>query len=210
MFEDSILIKGDKSGLNLVVNMEKFKDFDEMLEKLIERLSIGRKFYKGSTIKFTSQLKYVDETEKQRLKEVLFDEFLIKDCIFEDSLEKTTKAFLGIYEGKTKFIRKTIRGGQVVDYPGNLVVIGDVNSGCELSAGGNIIVIGTIRGHVHAGSNGNTKAIVAAFVLQPEILEIASIVTRSPEDDVKPRFPEVARIKDGIIIVEPYLPNKYI
>ncbi|HEY8803943.1 MAG TPA: septum site-determining protein MinC, partial [Clostridium sp.] len=36
------------------------------------------------------------------------------------------------------------------------------------------------------------------------------IITRSPEDEVKPQYPEVAKIKNGNIIVEPYLANKYI
>lgn len=210
MFDDSILVKGNKDGLNVVINMERFKNFDEMLEKLVARLSKGKKFYKGSTIKITSQLKYISENETQVLKKVLCDEFLIKNCTFDDTAQKAAKVFSGIYEGKTKFIRRTIRSGQVINYPGNLVIIGDVNSGSEVYAEGNIIVVGTLRGHVHAGSGGNSKAIVAAFILQPEILQIAGIVTRSPEDNIKPRYPEVAKIKDDMIIVEPYLPNKYI
>jgi len=30
------------------------------------------------------------------------------------------------------------------------------------------------------------------------------------KDEVKPQYPEVAKIKNGNIIVEPYLANKYI
>jgi septum site-determining protein MinC len=52
--------------------------------------------------------------------------------------------------------------------------------------------------------------LVAAFYLQPEILQIANIMTRSPEDSVKPQYPEVAKVKGDTIIVEPYLPNKFI
>ncbi|MDU1854859.1 MAG: septum site-determining protein MinC, partial [Clostridium baratii] len=65
-------------------------------------------------------------------------------------------------------------------------------------------------GNVSAGANGNTKAIIAAFSLQPEILKISNIVTLSPDDSEEPEYPEVAKVKDGAIIVEPYLPNKYI
>lgn len=210
MFNDGIIVKGNKEGLNVVINMKKFKDFDEMLEKLKERLSRGKRFYKGSTIKITSQLKYINEDDIKVLKKVLSDEFLIKNCIFSDlNMPKASKTFSGIYEGRTKFIRKTIRSGQIVNYSGNLVIIGDVNPGSEVYAEGNVIVIGKLRGNVHAGLGGNSKAIVAAFVLQPEILEIAGIVTRSPEDNIKPHYPEVAKVKDDMIIVEPYSPNKY-
>ena len=52
---------------------------------------------------------------------------------------------------------------------------------------------------------GNKKAIISAFNLQPEILQIADIVTIAPEDGVKPSYPELAKVKDNNIVVEPYL-----
>lgn len=210
MVTDKIIIKGNKEGLNVVINMNHFSDFDDMLESLVEKLAQGRKFYKGSTLKITTELKYINERESRKLKEILFDEFLISDCIFQNIEDSTVKVFTGIYEGKTKFLRKTIRSGQSINYPGNVVIIGDVNPGAEIYAAGNIIVIGTLRGLVHAGTNGNEKAIIAAVKLEPQILQIGNIVTRSPEDEVKPQYPEVAKIKNGNIIVEPYLANKYI
>lgn len=210
MGEDSIIVKGNKEGLNVVINMNMFKDFTDMLEALVSRLSSGKKFYKGSTVKITIQLKLLNEKEASKLKDILFDEFLIKDCIFEDKIEKVSKVFQGIYEGKTKFIKSTIRGGQKIDYPGNVVIIGDVNPGAEVCASGNIIVLGSLRGFAYAGFDGNEEAFIAAFALQPEILKISEVVARAPEDATKPQYPEVARIKEGTIIVEPYLPNKYI
>ncbi|EET85650.1 Septum formation inhibitor MinC [Clostridium carboxidivorans P7] len=107
-------------------------------------------------------------------------------------------------------MRRTVRSGQIINYPGNIVIIGDVNAGSEIYADGNIIVLGALKGYAHAGFGGNSKAIVAAFYLQPEILQIANVMTRSPEGSDKPQYPEVARVKGGTIIVEPYLPNKFI
>lgn len=210
MIEDRIIIKGNKEGLNVVISMNTFKDFDEMLEVLIDKLSKGKIFYKGCTLKLTTELKYISEKDLRKLKDILFDEFLIKDCIFEDKEDKITKVFSGIYEGRTKFIRKTIRGGQSINYLGNVVIIGDVNPGAEVFAGGNIIVLGTLRGHVFAGSGGNDRAIIVAFSLQPEILQISNIVTRSPEGGTKPQFPEMAKIKENMIVVEPYLFSRFI
>ena len=155
----------------------------------------------------------INEKELIHLKNVLFDEIEIKDIILQEELikdkEKDKRTFSGVYEGKTKFLRKTVRSGQCVKYNGNIVIVGDVNSGAEVIVTGNIIVLGNIKGNVSAGSTGNKKAIIAAFSLQPEILKIADLVTLSP-DSQKPEYPEVAKIKDGAIIVEPYLPNKYI
>ena len=214
MGNDRIIIKGNKEGLNAIINIDKFGNFEEMLDALIEKLSKGKKFYKGSTLCITTKLSSLTEKDVESLKVVLFEEIGIKDIVFEDKdvkdKESESKIFNGVYEGRTQFIRKTVRGGQCVDFQGNIVIVGDVNSGAEVYAGGNIIVLGSIKGNVYAGVGGNRKAIIAAFALQPEILKIGDIITISPDDFEKPKYPEVAKVKDDAIIVEPYLTNKYI
>lgn len=214
MGNDRIIIKGNKEGLNAIINIDKFGNFEEMLDALIEKLSKGKKFYKGSTLSIITKLSSLTEKDVESLKVVLFEEIGIKDIVFEDKdvkdKESESKIFNGVYEGRTKFIRKTVRGGQCVDFQGNIVIVGDVNSGAEVYAGGNIIVLGSIKGNVYAGVGGNRKAIIAAFALQPEILKIGDIITISPDDFEKPKYPEVAKVKDDTIIVEPYLTNKYI
>ena len=214
MKDERIQIKGNKDGVNVIIDMEKFISFDDMLEVLISSLSKNKGFYKFSFKKITSNLKHIDNCEIVRLKEELFQKLDIKDCIFDDinkiKENNSIKFFNGVNEGKTKFIKKTIRGGQSIHYPGNIIVIGDINSGAEVSAGGNIIVLGSIKGHVKAGTGGNKKSIIAAFSMQPELMQISDILTVPPDDGIKPSYPEVAKIKDGYIVVEPYLPNKYI
>ncbi len=213
MKEDKIQIKGNKDGISAVVDLEKFSGFDEAADELIKILSIRKGFYKNSIIKVIINLNKINDSNITKLKDELFDKIHIRDCIFEDiniKTEEDSKIFNGIYEGKTKFIRKTVRGGQSISYPGNIVIIGDINSGAEVTANGNIIVLGSIKGHVRAGVGGNNKSIIAAFMLQPELLQIADMITRAPDDEGKPSYPEVAKVRDGIIVVEPYLPNKYI
>ena len=185
--DDRIVIKGNRVGISAIINIDKFSGFEEMLENLIGKLSKGKRFYKNSTLVISTNLNSINAKDK----------------------ENDKKMFSGVYEGKTKFLRKTVRSGQCINYNGNIVIIGDVNSGAEVMATGNVIVLGSIKGNVSAGVNGNTKAIVAAFSLQPETLKISNLVTFSPDSE-KPTYPEVAKIKDGTIIVEPYIPNKYI
>ena len=217
MYNDGIVIKGNKEGINTQIDISKFADFEDMLMNLIKKLSKGKHFYKGTTLILKIDLKAITQKNVQTLKEVLLNQIELKDIILEDieknikkDKEKDKKVFSGVYERKTRFIRKAVRGGQCINYPGNIVIIGDVNSGAEVSAAGNVIVLGTLKGKVSAGTNGNTKAFIAAFSLQPELLKIAKCMAMSPDDTGKPKYPELAKIKDGVIIVEPYLPNKYI
>ncbi|MCR4943714.1 MAG: septum site-determining protein MinC [Clostridium sp.] len=223
METNGVIIKGNKDGLNALVDIKKFGGFEEMLLVLTEKLLRGKKFYKNSILYITIDTSLLNENEMEKLKKVILDEIEVKEIIIEsiqDKAKKATKnksieqeatgeAFDGVQEGKTKFLRKTVRGGQCVHFPGNIVIIGDINSGAEVYADGNIIVLGSIKGNVFAGNAGDSNAVIAAFSLQPEILKIGDIITISP-DNQKPRYPEVARIKDGEVIVEPYLTNKYI
>lgn len=215
MITKGIIIKGNKDGLNVIINMAKFKNFDQMLNQLIEKLSKGKSFYQNSTMYITTKLSDFTERDIEKLKEVLFESISIKEIVFEDTEikekeeKKESKIFSGVNEGKTKFIRKAVRGGQIINYSGNIVIIGDINNGAEVHAAGNIIVLGSIKGNVFAGVGGNRDAIIAAFSLQPEVLKIGDIITISPDEE-KPLYPEIARIKDNEIIVEPYLNNKYI
>ena len=208
MRDDRIFIKGNKLGINAIINMDKFGNFDEMLDSLVEKLSRGKKFYKGATLTVTTDLKYINERQISKLKDVLFDEILIKDCIFEERLEKQSSVFSGVYEGRT-FVRKTVRSGQCLNYAGNLIIIGDVNNGGEVRAHGNVIVLGDLKGKVFAGDNGNENAIIAAYSLEPELISISGKITISPDDFEKTGYPEVARLNENNIIVEPYLPDKY-
>ena len=60
-------------------------------------------------------------------------------------------------------------------------------------------------------NDGNKDAVVAAFRLSPTQLRIADLITRRPDNDEDthtPREPEIARIYDDAIIIEPYLTKK--
>ncbi|MEW6173647.1 MAG: septum site-determining protein MinC [Bacillota bacterium] len=108
-------------------------------------------------------------------------------------------------EHQTVLVQRTLRSGQSVYYPGNVVVLGDVNPGAQVTATGDVIVVGALRGTVHAGAGGNEKAMVIAFRFEPTQLRIANHISRPPEGMVAAGQPEVARIKDGIVTIETFL-----
>lgn len=115
------------------------------------------------------------------------------------------KSINTIEGANTILLQRTLRSGQAVRYPGNVVIMGDVNPGAEIMAGGNIIVMGSLRGVAHAGAGGNEGAVVAAFRLKPSQLRIASHFTRAPDGEYpEPEHPEIAKIIDGVVIIENY------
>ena len=91
------------------------------------------------------------------------------------------------------FINKTLRSGKRVEFPGHVVVMGDVNAGAEIVADGNVIVWGRVRGMIHAGAKGDRSATICALDLSATQLRIATEVSAMLKPQKDPR-PEIASI----------------
>lgn len=110
-----------------------------------------------------------------------------------------------LVDENTILVQRTLRSGQSIYYNGNVVILGDVNPGAEVTATGNIIVMGFLRGLVHAGAGGDENAVIMAFHLQPTQLRIANHITRPPDNEmIDADYPEMARIKGGVVTIESF------
>jgi len=104
-------------------------------------------------------------------------------------------------------VRRTLRSGYSLQFPGHVVVIGDVNPGAEVIASGDVIVWGRLRGVVHAGAEGDENAVVCALDLAPTQLRIAGQIAIPPQRRGKPQ-PEMARLKEGQVVAEAWNPKR--
>jgi septum site-determining protein MinC len=103
-------------------------------------------------------------------------------------------------------IKRTLRSGFSIQFPGHVIVIGDVNPGAEIIAGGDVFVWGHLRGVVHAGAEGDEKAVVCALDLSPTQLRIAGQIAIAPQRRSKPQ-PEMAFLQDGHVVAELWNPK---
>ena len=206
---DRVQIKGNRKGLNLLINLLEFKSIEELVDAVKQKLEPLKGFYSGNAMYVTTYPIRMKDEDKEYLKSVLNQTINLSSIQFEESNRKEDipEVFSGVEEGNTKFVMKSMRGGQLVDFKGNVVVVGDVHIGAEIFAEGNIIILGQLKGRAFAGSSGNEKAIVAALRLTPSLLSIAGTFARPPESETS--FPEVAKLRNGNIYVEPYIPIKF-
>ncbi|MCD7879107.1 MAG: hypothetical protein LUG16_04140 [Candidatus Gastranaerophilales bacterium] len=119
-----------------------------------------------------------------------------------------TKEDIELETYPTKYIKQTIRSGQVINYEGNIVIIGDCHPGCEITAFGDITVWGVLSGIAHSGAGGNQKARVRALKMNAIQLRIANCYSRRPDslntvfiEKTNSFTPEEARIINGEIVV---------
>lgn len=69
------------------------------------------------------------------------------------SPQRAVEAGLGV-RPKLKAVYTSLRGGQTIEAPGDVLLWGHLNPGAEIIAGGNVVVAGRLRGLVHAGQVG--------------------------------------------------------
>jgi septum site-determining protein MinC len=120
--------------------------------------------------------------------------------------EETRFASSGLSDETALFINKTLRSGTRVEFPGHVVVLGDVNPGAEIVAVGSIIIWGRLRGAVHAGSNGDGSAKVCALDFAPMQLRVAKEAMNLNEDK-EPASPRMAFIRDERLVIESWKPS---
>ncbi|MCL6591161.1 MAG: septum site-determining protein MinC [Firmicutes bacterium] len=216
---ENIVFKGFKSGLTLII--PETGCFENYLAELKEYLEQSQDFFRGAKLFLKTGRRVLGPEESNSLLELIKSFGLIPQPVGdnEEAPIKTArqggKVKAGLEETEsfvpTITVKKTVRSGQRVIFEGNVIIKGDVNPGAEVVASGDIIVLGRLRGTAHAGARGDTSAQIIAFQLKPVQIRIAQVITRAPEDDAgardgvdpNPGRPEVAFIKNGMIIVEP-------
>ena len=221
--DEAISIKGIREGLLLTIKPD-VGDWQEMASKVASRIDEQRAFFKGARMALDVGSRPVRHHELDTLRVVLSNRDITLWAVVSAS-ETTQSAARNLGMETTLithnedeletvpvspeemglpavYINRTLRNGRTVRNDGNVIVHGDVNPGAEIVAGGSVYVWGKLRGIVHAGANGDDKAVICALDLAPTQLRIAGYITVSPEDKKRKARPEMAFVRDGKIVAE--------
>lgn len=219
MRQDIVIRGTTRTGLVLLLPDD--VDFPTLAERLREKLSAGARFFQGAEVTVQTAARLYPG-EEEELAAILQESgmSLRKVGVGADPVAEaqaalraaeqarrssTVPAAALLAESETAMVvTRTLRSGQSVRHKGDVIVLGDVNPGAEIVASGHIVVMGALRGVAHAGCTGNTAAFVASTKLRPMQLRIANVIGRAPDSPDEPQqpTPEVARVRDGIIVVE--------
>jgi septum site-determining protein MinC len=215
-----IQIKGIRDGLLITMDGA---SWPELVNAFIKNIDERSSFFQGARVVLDVGLNELRVAELSSLRDQLSEHGITLWAILSESpLTETTAQNLGLAtriskpqpidykdiseslaEDAAKWVKGPLRSGGHVSFEGNVVVMGDVNPGAEIVAGGSVIVWGRLRGVVHAGAHGNEKAVVCALELIPTQLRIAGEIAVSPKKQGKSQ-PEVACLKDGQLVAEPW------
>lgn len=197
--KDAVTFRVISKGV--IVNFNPDSNFDQINEALSQHIDEASGFFAGVDLYLNMTGTTFTIQEMQELIDTFSKYENVKNIYFNNKQEKLEANSRTM---ETVLLNRTIRSGQRIKFPTNIIIIGDVNPGAEIIAGGDIVVLGKLRGVVHAGATGAIDCQIIALKLQPTQLRIGNIITRSPDDRNIPELdvPERAYVKDGVIIVE--------
>ena len=111
-------------------------------------------------------------------------------------------------QNEALLIKTTCRSGEVVRYPGDVVILADVNPGAEIIADGDILVFGSLRGLAHAGADGDIQATIIALKLESPRIQIGPYIGMAPKAKKKSKSnrpgPTLAFVRRQQILVAPF------
>lgn len=206
-----VAFRGTKRGLSIQLGDE--PDFAAVIEQLAEKVGSSGRFFAGANVTIDPGARDLSGEQQEQIATLLGANGLKLVGIEPASTREPAGTLRRTAPGPAPAIpdarpgalvvTRTLRSGQTIRHNGDVIVLGDLNPGAEVVAAGHIVVMGALRGVAHAGATGDATAIVAAVRLHPTQLRIAQIIGRAPDetDPEHPR-PEVARIRDGMIVLE--------
>lgn len=203
----NVVFKGSKNGLQLIIDDS--ADFESVIEQLRLKLESASDFFaSGNALVHVPAAKRRLTSEQQKELITLFNNYGLtwqEDVDNEQPAQGSTQETPAAEDetDQTLIFNRTVRNGQEVVHRGTVIVMGDVNPGAKVIAGGDIVVHGTCRGIAHAGAFGNTSATITADRLIASQIRIANLISRAPDNLDIPDYIETARIKDGVVIIEP-------
>lgn len=178
----NVTIKGTKDGLTL--HLDDSCSYEELKKELDQKLSASYRANEDRplmTVHVKVGNRYLSENQKEELRGLIRQKKnLVVDSI-ESAVITKEEADMRKAENEVSTVARMIRSGQVLEVPGDLLLVGDVNPGGTVMAGGNIFIMGALKGIAHAGCMGNDESIIAASVMTPSQLRIADCINRSPD-----------------------------
>ena len=215
-------VKVGGRGREIHFTLDDQAPLDELEQGIRDYLESTDGFFYGARIRLDVGRRLANQEDMARLTYVLKSEYQLQISELRTGAERLEVGLSERYgvrtailprlsapfRDRTHLVRGACRSGTTMHHEGDLMVLGDVNPGAEVSAAGDVIVFGALMGMASAGVNGDEEAIVTALELNPTQLRISRHVevaigerkgkrTRGPS-------PEVAYVRGGQIVIEPF------
>ena len=193
------------------VEVEKKVSHPQYVETLVEATGNADDQLRYDTKYVEKDITVVSDDLEEGLDDLVGFPIKMSDVELNDrqpNISRTDELIDAYRRNEALFIKTTCRSGEVIKYPGDIVVLADVNPGSELIADGDIIVFGRLRGFAQAGASGDIQAVIIALQLETHRIQIGQYIGIAPTSGKRAKLnrtkPKIAFIRRNSIYVASY------
>ena len=219
--ENIVIFKGGRDGITVI--LDENASFADIKTVFIQKLQDAKSFFNGAKVSIRFKGKILNTSQREELIELLSGQNILNISFVHDFEEDESTTTIRVADkpdhwfsneisydtSMTKYHIGMLRSGQSIEYPGSVVVLGDVNPGARILAGGNVVILGSLKGTVHAGKDINAyRPFVMAIGMNPVQIGIGDIIARSPDEiheksDKQKETALIAYLSSKQIYIEP-------
>ncbi|MBC1211600.1 septum site-determining protein MinC [Listeria booriae] len=185
-----IQIKGTKDGIS--ISLSDVASIAELENGLIQHLKEQQTGMQDQKLAVQVHIgnRLFTEEEEQRIKAIIQENSQMEVKGFTSNV-MTKQAAKKWKEAEQIFSLATVvRSGQVINVPGDLLLVGDINPGGAIRSTGNVYILGNVKGIIHAGIDGDKKAVVTGKFQYPSQIRIAGEIRSFDDEESKNKVEE--------------------
>lgn len=180
----NVTLKGSKEGFVVIINDE--SDFQQALKdlkELILKQNIGSA--DDDVIQFTIKTgnRLLTDAQIKEVKKSFTDypQIEIKDIISE--VESKIEVSKLLKANKMNIETGIVRSGQKLEFEGDVLFLGVLHEGAQISTNGSVYILGRVNGIVQAGYPDNTNAVIFGNLKHAAQLRIADVIEIVTDDN---------------------------
>ncbi len=191
--KENVRIKSFPNGLILQLCEE--VSFSDILRETAQKFSDGRAFFGNAAVAVTFQGRALSRSEELHLVDVIQDNCDLRVVCVVAKDEAQNKLFVKAVQYTERqriadtvlgediqVFRGDLTGGEKLDTPSSIIILGDVHSGCSVHSAKNILILGSLYGEAYAGlgEDGRDRFVIA-LEMTPENLIIGDFKYNAPK-----------------------------
>lgn len=179
MEKKSVQLKGTKDGIVIQLSDESgyntlFKELNDLLEKRTNKQK--KDTIKRTPVTVETGYRILSKEFQEKIIRVIHDKSDLIVSKIQTNVMTSSAAEKWKHEDEVVPLSRLIRSGQLAESDAHMLVIGEINPGGHVEVIEHAFVMGQVKGTIHAGKNGNMKAVIIGCFQYPAQLRIASSV----------------------------------
>ncbi len=206
-----VTLKGSPCGIMILIDE---KDPNLAAEELMQKLSESAQFFNEEMLEVYMTSSSLTDVEVFALRPIVVQMLKNTEVVFIEQAPKLLPKQHSVLdeladdEGISKFVRTTVKAGEILESEHNLIIIGDVEKGAVVKSGANIFILGSLFGKAFAGKDGRRDSAIVAmrfFAEEIRIADVSASVKSSALKKFLPGVPEIAYLIGDDIKIEQYV-----